>query len=356
MFSNSRPHPVRFAELPLAAQTAYAELAEQARTLELTNALAGLVGSFHKLERKSQHYWYFAFRDLDGKVRMSYVGPDDDRVRALVKRFKETRKPKALEPQARAAIALGCAPTAPKHFRIIKRLADHGFFRAGGVLVGTHAFIAMGNLLGVRWGDGSATLDVDFAHAGRNVSVALPADLRMEVHGALESLEMGLLPITQFDGKADAKYRNPNDPELRLDFVTGGTRGGRPVVLEDLNLALEPLKFMEFSLEATTQGCLLGRTGACTVNLPSPARYAVHKLVVFGERPQSERTKARKDLLQAACLADYHARSGEADAFNAAWRDAAGRGRGWKSRAIEGKKALLRIAPELDLRELWALA
>lgn len=345
---------MRFTELPLAAQTAYAELAEQARTLELTNALAGLVGSFQKLERKGQDYWYFAFRDLDGKVRMSYVGPDDERVRALVKRFREERRPKALEPQARAALALGCIPTAPKHFRIIKRLADHGFFRAGGVLIGTHAFIAIGNLLGLRWGDGAATLDMDFAHAGRNVSVALPADLRLDVHGALESLEMGLLPITQFDGKAGTQYRNPRDPELRLDFVTSGTRRGKPVVLEDLNLALEPLKFMEFSLEGTTQGCLIGRAGACTVNLPAPARYAVHKLIVHGERPESERTKARKDLLQAASLADYHARSGEADAFNAAWRDALGRGRGWKSRALEGKRALLRLAPDLDQPALWA--
>jgi hypothetical protein len=344
---------MRFTELPLAAQTAYAELAEQARSFELAGALAGLVGSFHKLDRKGQPYWYFAFRDLDGKVRMSYVGPDDERVRALVKRFRETRRPKALEPQARSTIALGCTPTAPKHFRIIKRLADHGFFRAGGVLVGTHAFIAMGNLLGVRWGDGAATLDVDFAHAGRNVSVALPADLRIDVHGALESLEMGLLPIMQFDGKAGAQYRNPRDPELRLDFVTSGTRRGKPVVLEDLNLALEPLKFMEFSLEGTTQGCLIGRTGACTVNLPAPARYAVHKLIVFGERPASERTKSRKDLLQAASLADYHARSGEAGAFNEAWRDALGRGRGWKIRALEGKRALLRLAPELDQPGLW---
>lgn len=89
------------------------------------------------------------------------------------------------------------------------------------------------------------------------------------------------------------------------------------------------------------------------MNLPAPARYAVHKLVVYGERPASQKTKARKDLLQAACLADYHARSGEAAAFNAAWRDAVGRGRGWKSRALEGKRALLRLAPELDLPELW---
>jgi hypothetical protein len=345
---------MRFAELPLAAQTAYAELAEQTRTLELTNALSGLVGSFHKLKRKGQDYWYFAFRDLDGKVRMNYVGPNDDRVKGLVQRFRDARQPKALEPQARSALALGCTPTAPKHFRVIKRLADHGFFRAGGVLVGTHAFIAMGNLLGVRWGGGAATLDMDFAHAGRNVSVALPADLRIDVHGARESLEMGLLPIAQLDGRAGAQYRNPRDPELRIDFLTTGTRRGRPVVLEELNLALEPLKFMEFSLEGTTQGCLISRAGACTVNLPAPARYAVHKLIVFGERPEAQRTKARKDLLQAASLAEYHARSGEAGAFNEAWRDALGRGRGWKSRALEGKQALLRLAPDLDLPGLWA--
>ena len=60
---------------------------------------------------------------------------------------------------------------------MIKRLADYGFFRAGGLLIGTHPFIGIGNVLGVRWADSQRTQDVDFAHAGRNVSIALPADL-----------------------------------------------------------------------------------------------------------------------------------------------------------------------------------
>ena len=221
------------------------------------------------------------------------------------------------------------------------------------MLIGTHAFIALGNMLGVRWSDGASTLDVDFAHAGRNVSVALPADLHIDVHNALVSLEMGLLPITQFDGTFGAQYRNPKDQELRLDFVTSRTRAGKPVIMRDLNIALEPLKFMEFSLENTTQGCLIGRTGAYTVNLPAPERYAVHKLIVYGERPVSERAKARKDLLQAASLADYFERNRQARVFNAAWRGALSRGRGWRSRAQEGRKALLALAPELDLPTLW---
>lgn len=344
---------MRYAELPLSAQTAYAELFEQARAFELTNALAGLVGSFHKLARKGRGYWYFAYRDLDQKTRMAYVGPDDERVRGLVERFESIRRDRPLAPAARAALALGCWPTAPKHFRVIKRLSEYGFFRAGGVIIGTHAFLAMGNLLGVRWSAGATTLDVDFAHAGRNVSIALPANLRIDVHGALESLEMGLLPLVQFDGTAGAQYRNPHDQELRLDFVTSASRGSKPVFIAELNLALEPLKFMEFSLEQTIQGCVIGNLGACVVNLPAPERFAVHKLVVYGERPTAERAKATKDLLQAACLASYFEQTGQAEVFSVAWRDALARGKGWRARALQGQKALLQLAPDLDLPVLW---
>lgn len=343
----------RFVELSLAAQTAYAELAEQARSLELSNALAGLKGSFQRMTRKGGAYWYFAYRDLDQRVRMAYVGPDDPRVQRLIERFAASRRRKPLAAAAQSALALGCAASTPKHFRVVRRLAEYGFFRAGGVLIGTHAFIGLGNLLGVRWSDGSTTLDVDFAHAGRNVSVALPGTMRIDVHGALESLEMGLLPITQFDGRVGAQYRNPDDEELRIDFVTTTSRGPSPVVMPELNLALEPLKFMEFLLEGTTQACLLARAGACIVNVPAAERFAVHKLIVHGERPPRERAKARKDVQQAASLASYFLANDQASAFNAAWRDALGRGPGWRRRAEQGRRALVTLAPELDAPALW---
>lgn len=344
----------RYTELPLAAQTAYAELAERTRAFEVDSALAGLSGNFHTLKRKGRAYWYFSYREAGlARSRVLYIGPDNEQVRALVARFRSRRAPKALAPQALAAISLGCAAAAPKHFRIIKRLAEYGLFRAGAVLAGTHAFLAYGNLLGVRWSEAAATLDVDLAHAGRNVSVALPARLEVNVHGALESLEMGLLPITELSGSIGSQYRNPADEELRVDFLTSRTRGGKPVTVPELNVALEPLKFMEFSLEGTTQGCLLGRTGACTVNLPAPERYAVHKILVYAERPVRQRTKATKDLLQAAALASWFAASGQSGVFNAAWRDLLSRGKGWRERAHKGHAALLKLAPDADLPGLW---
>ena len=344
---------MRQTSLSLAAQTAYAELFSQTQAFELTNALAGLVGAFHKRTLKGRDYWYFGYRDIGQKARMVYIGPDSERVRALVERFAAVKQDKPLTLPARVAIAAGCTPVAPKHFRIVRRLAEYGFFRAGGILIGTHAFLALGNMLGVRWRDGAATLDVDFAHAGRNVSLALPAKLKIDVHGALESLEMGLLPLAQFDGKAGAQYRNPQDQELRLDFVTSMTRTGKPAIMPDLNLALEPLKFMEFSLEQPVQGCVFSDLGACVVNLPAPERYAVHKLIIHGERPVAQQAKAAKDLLQAASLVSYFMANQQADVFNAAWRDANGRGTGWQRRARQGKAALLRIAPELAVQELW---
>ena len=39
---------MRFANLPLSAQTAYAELFSQAQGFEMTNALAGLSGALHR--------------------------------------------------------------------------------------------------------------------------------------------------------------------------------------------------------------------------------------------------------------------------------------------------------------------
>ena len=343
---------MRYSELSLGAQTAYAELLEQTQALELHHHLGQLKGSFHRKKLKGRDYWYFAWRDLDGRVRFAYVGPDGERVQRLIRRFA-SEKSTSLEPRARAAIALGCVPLAGRHYRIVRRLGDYGFFRAGGLLVGTHAFVALGNLLGVRWGGADRTLDVDFAHAGRNLSLALPANIRMDLHEALVSLEMGLLPISQFSGEAGAQYRNPRDPELRLDFLTSGHRGGgRPVKLPDLNISLQPLKFMEFSLEEVTQGAVFANGGATVVNLPAPARYAVHKLIVYGERPMRERAKAVKDLHQAACLAEYFLAERPRE-FNAAWRDALGRGPGWRKRAREGRKALLSMAPELEVPALW---
>src|SRR5438132_13927997 len=113
--------PSRYRELSVSAQTAYAEVLEQARTVEL-ESLASLTGSFQPRTIKGHQYVYFGYRDpLGGAQRRVYVGPADDRVNALVARFDAAKAPKKLAPHARHPLALGCADVVPTHYRIVRR-------------------------------------------------------------------------------------------------------------------------------------------------------------------------------------------------------------------------------------------
>lgn len=331
--------------LSLAAQTAYAELIDQAGIVGL-DSLTGIKGSFHCRKLKGRDYVYFGYSDPISKAQHRvYIGPASERVDALVARFNSGKAPKKLAPNAKAAVALGCTAVFPKHYRIIAQLSAYGFFRAGGVLVGTHAFSAMANVLGVQWRNRLQTQDVDFAHAGRNVALALPTNVRLSVHDALTSLEMGLLPLQELDGGASGQYANQRDPELRVDFLTPVVRKQAAVTVNELGLTLEPVKFIEYLLEGTTQAAAFSHEGATIVNIPAPERFAIHKLIVAAERTGQHRAKSRKDLVQAACLIEWHQENGHIGAVRAAWRDAVLRGPGWKKRLQAGQKALVAHYP-----------
>lgn len=109
---------------------------------------------------------------------------------------------------------------------------------------------------------------------------------------------------------------------------------------------------MDFLLDEVTAGCVAASSGSCMVNVPAAERFAVHKLVVFVERNRSERTKANKDIAQVAALASWFVERGDPAAFNTAWRELLARGRGWKHRALTGKSALLKMAPDLEVGTL----
>jgi len=340
----------RYSELSLSAQTAYAQLFDATLAAELSRSVGSLRGSFAKKTVKGREYWYFQFTDLGGSLRQFYVGPDSEPVRALVAQARQSRE-EPLVPLVRSAMALGCAPLLTRHFRVVRRLGEHGFFRAGGVLVGTHAFLAYGNILGLRWADSARTQDVDPAHAGKSLSLALPSSLQVNTHSAIESLQAGLLPIGGLSGKAGPSYLNPKDPEFRIDFLTTLHRGGdAPFEHRQLRVAMQPLKFMEYLLENVGQSVVFCDEGSVVVNIPHPARYALHKLLVFGERSGSMLQKARKDLLQAAALLDY-LKSVRAWDVEEAWADLIGRGRGWTTRTRQGIDALSKTAPELGVKE-----
>lgn len=341
--------------LSASAQTAYAQLLDAVQGAELSRTVANLPGSFARKQVKGRTYWYYQYIEVSGNKRQVYVGPENERVRRLLDAQAAGGSNAALESLARSAVALGNAPMLVRHFRVVQRLADYGFFRAGGVLIGTHAFLAFGNMLGVRWLDAARTQDVDFAHAGKQLAIALPANIEIDTHAAIESLQMGLLPIEHADGNTGATYLDPRDPEFQIDFLTPLHRGGtKPYRHPQLGIKLQPLKFMEYLLQDVQQAAAMGPSAAALVNVPNPARYALHKLIIAGERPLARIAKSNKDVQQAAALLAVLIESAKWQ-VDAAWDDLLARGPGWRSRVARSRNALAKAAPELQIDNLLPL-
>ena len=277
-----------------------------------------------------------------------FVGPPNERVLALVGARKGGGSQQALRLLAQSAEAVGNAPMLNRHFKVVRRLADYGFFRAGAVLVGPHAFLAFGNMLGVRWQDGQRTQDGDFAHVGKAITIALPADIVIDAHVAIESLQMGLLPIEHADRGTGATYLDPRDPDFRIDFLTPPRRGGMtPHLPAPLGIRLQPLKFTEYLLQDVQPAAMFCGLGVAVANVPQPARYALHKLIVAGERPASRIVKSNRDIQQSAALLSLLKERAELQ-VDEAWQDLLRRGPDWVSRARRGRDALVKQAPKLD--------
>jgi hypothetical protein len=335
-----------YLELSAAAQTAYANLAQAARQAELSRSIAHAPGGFVKKTIKGRVYWYYQVKSAEGKLTQMYVGPDDESTRALVAQHGDPKAKAAHVQLARlceAAMVLGCYGVIPKHARVLARLAHHGLFRAGGILVGTHAFLAYQNHFGVRWGAADTTVDLDFEHPGKRIALAMPAAPEVDIPDAIESLKMGFLPVN--DG---TRYVKPDEPDFDLDFLTARHRGGdAPVRIPQLNLTLQPLKFMEFSMEEHMQIVLPATQGPIVANVPQPQRYALAKLLVHGERRSHDPTKSIKDLDQAAALIDYLSRN-QPDELRLAWDDLISRGPGWRTRATQGIEAVAKRHPQAE--------
>jgi len=202
--------------------------------------------------------------DHEGKRRESYLaGPigdagAEDAATSARKRIDEQRDAVG---SIRLLVREGYLALERKHYLAVAALANHGFFSGGGVLVGSHAFEAMLNRMGVR-ASGFPTTDVD---------VARPAKL------AVTTLRV---------------------PELKTYALT--------------------TPYFRYLLSETQPGMVISPIGCAPVRIPVPEKFAIHKLLV--SRLRVGRTeKSQKDLRQAAILiavlAELHPKASE-EAFS----------------------------------------
>jgi hypothetical protein len=333
--------------IPLEIQTLYAEFLERLSALEAGRSIGHVSGSFVTKVIKGDTYYYFQYSDPGGIKRQLYVGRKDRILDEVVKKYREERGSFAEEEagiqRLRSLLRVGGALlTDSASARVLKALSDAGVFRLGAVLVGTHAFLVFGNLLGVRWTGGSLrTQDIDIA-AEATVSVAIP-DLWTDIPGGLEGIKMGFLPVPRLDPRKPSTSFRVRGKGLRLDLLTPlrGRRPQGPVPIPRLNAAAQPLPFLDFLITRPVRGALVDG-GGILVNLPDPARLAFHELIVSGERGTVMHTKREKDLRQAAQLFSILIEERPGD-LRAAWEEIQLEGKGWVKRVKKGISALEKL-------------
>lgn len=332
------------APLPAATQTLYAELLERLLAESARRSVGKAPGTFTTKTVAGEDYVYFQYSEPGGRYRQLYLGKKGPGLDGLVERFRRERVDAARERadlerlsaqvQAGGGWSMGARPA-----RVLKAFADAGVFDAGAVLVGTHAFGVIGNLLGVRWtGAHLRTDDVDVAAVSL---AAAPEHGSADAEKALERLEMGFIPVPGLDPRHPSTSFKVRGESLRVDFLAPG-KPGAPVALPSLSTSAQPLPYMDYLIENPEKAAVIDGGGFLTL-VPAPARFALHKLLVALERPVSQETKAAKDLAQAAQVLEHLARARPGDLRLAA---RALERKGWGAKLARGTARLVRLHPE----------
>ncbi len=323
--------------LPLTLHTIYADLLD--KLLDAAVADHGKQdGSFVPKTIKGRVYWYHKRRTAPGQYVQAYVGPETPELLARIQDHRQlAAADRTRREMVRALTRSGTVPSVNARVgQILQALAESGVFRLRGVLVGTMAYQAYGPMLGVRLGSASVmTEDIDVAQF-RSISVGVE-DRLPPILTTLRSIDSSFQPIARpFSTNADA-YMNAD--RLKVEFITPmrGPAEGEPVPLPALGTASQPLRFLDYLIDHE-QKAAIPYGGGILVNVPDPARFAWHKLILAERRDMPE--KVRKDLVQAETLFDVLTEDRRDDVRDM-WDELSAEGRKhWQDIALGGLKRL----------------
>jgi hypothetical protein len=97
-------------------------------------------------------------------------------------------------------------------------------------------------------------------------------------------------------------FAEPGGARLRVDLLVPSTNDDYPTIpVPELKAHAKGLPYLAYLLGASQEVPVLSSHGAVTVRVPSPERFAIHKLIVSQLRARTS-SKPEKDLRQAATL------------------------------------------------------
>jgi hypothetical protein len=321
-------------EIPLTLHTVYADLLDRCASAAFSGAFAE-DGVFTPKTVRGHRYWYFQVAQENGTRKQRYVGPETPELLERIKTHKEARSDQR-DRQALVSTLVRSAhlPRAEASIgQIVEALAQAGVFRLRGVMVGTVAYQTYSAMLGIRLPlPEIQTTDVDIAQF-KNVSVAVGEKVPT-ILDTLRKVDPSFRAVPHIHDQSRVTSYVARTG-VRVDFLTPnqGRDTDAPAPLPALGTDAKQLRFLDFLIHDPEPAVLLYGEGIYVL-VPSPERYAVHKLIVARRRPAGA-AKTDKDVRQAEALLDALVRRRPHD-LRAVWREAFGRGKKWQQLISEG--------------------
>ncbi len=300
-------------------------------------------GTLTRRNINGKAYWYFK-RMTNGVTDYIYVGPDTPALAEHMSTAKSTKT--VLKQQTRALLGAGGFAYRGIASKVLGAMNDAGLFAAGTVLVGTNAFLAYQDMLGLRWGTPHETLstgDIDFAHVTK-LSVGIALNVVEPVRDSLLRLEAKPFHRSLTQTGSPWIYRIQDeagafDIEFLTPLVGREPKESKSVNIPWIGVGAQPLRFMDYLIEAPVRVALLVERGAILANVPDPGRFALHKIIVAERRPASLITKKRKDRLQAGAIIEELARNAP-EVLRSAWEDLVQKHPKWGALVKAGSQSL----------------
>ena len=289
-------------ELPQITQLLYTELLQNT----LINSLPSNKGiTFSKKTQKNSASWYIQV--VIGEQRKQYyLGKDNKDTQQLIEQFKHqiAEEKSGKENRAQLVKALresGALVPDNKSARVIELMETAGVFLKNGVLIGSHAFMSYGNLLGYQWKNQLfRTQDIDIAKsllATDKINIAVPR--KLDIPDILLNSDFHFIEVPALNNKHPSTSFKIRGIELMVDVLTPmhGKESNKPIFIDEFNCAAEPLRYLDYLIKEPIKAVIPYRQGIL-VNVPEPSRYAIHKLAVSQKRPMIFKLKSKKDIQQ----------------------------------------------------------
>jgi hypothetical protein len=263
-------------------------------------AFLGTPGALtERTNENGTRFWVHRYSDAVGRRLETYLGTADDpetkaKLEALGARIEDAN---AVISQVRLLARAGFVTVDRKAYATLASLHNHGLFEAGALVIGSHAYGALLNALGVK-AVAYRTEDVDIARRETLALPGVPSFIDMLRATGIEFFE-----VPAFDRRAPStSFAERGGSRLRVDLLVPSRGEDYPTIaVPELNAHAKGLPYLAYLLGASQEVPILSPHGAVMVRVPVPERYAIHKLIVSQLRAKVS-SKPEKDLQQAAVL------------------------------------------------------